>query len=110
MQSTLLEGAFSMIYFHRSATIAPGKTVPAMSFAREVAEMLRTKTGLSVTLGMPVGGQAGRIGWFVQYETLGQLEEVQTRLLQDAEYLGMLAKGGENFVAGSLHDEIWRML
>lgn len=99
-----------MIYFLRSATIAPGKMVNAMSFAREIAEFLKTKTGISVTIGMPIGGQANRIGWFVEYENLATLDETQTKLLKDSEYLAMVARGGENFIAGSAHDFIWRTL
>jgi hypothetical protein len=99
-----------MIYFLRSATIAQGKMVSAMSFAREIAEFIKKKTGLTVTVGMPVGGQASRIGWFVEYENLAQLDETQTKLLQDAEYLALTTKGAENFVAGSLADNIWRVI
>src|SRR5581483_2427307 len=99
-----------MIYFSRSATIAPGKTVPAPSFARDVASLIKNKVGKDVTIGVPVGGQAGRVAWFVAYDSLAQLEEFQVTLMQDSEYMAMLAKGGENFVPGSLHDDIWRIL
>jgi hypothetical protein len=99
-----------VIYYLRSAAIAQGKIVGAMSFAREIAKYIETKTGKSVSIGTPVGGQANRIGWFVEYENLASLDEIQTKLLQDPEYLAMVAKGGENFIAGSLHDEIWRIM
>lgn len=99
-----------MIYFSRSSTIAPGKIVPAFSFARDIANLIKNKMGNDVTIGVPVGGQAGRVAWFIAYDNLAQLEEFQTKLLQDQEYLALLAKGGENFVAGSLHDEIWRII
>ena len=99
-----------MIYFLRSATIAQGKMVPAMSFAREIADYIKKKTAKSVTLGMPVGGQSNRIGWFVEYENLAELEKFQGDLLRDSEYLAMTTKGADNFIAGSLHDDIWRTL
>lgn len=99
-----------MIYFYRCGTVAPGKLVPAMSFARDIVSLIKSKTGKDVTVGVPVGGQAGRLAWFVEYENLGQLEEFQSKLLQDSEYQALLAKGGENFVAGSMHDEIWRII
>ena len=99
-----------MIYFLRSAAVAPGKTASALSYARDIAEYVRTKTGRKVTIGVPVGGQASRIGWFVEYDNLAELEDVQTKLLQDSEYLAIVTKGGENFVAGSMHDDIWRTL
>lgn len=99
-----------MIYFLRSATIAPGKTVSAMAFAREIAALFKAKTGLDVTIAMPVGGQSNRIGWFIEYENLAALDDTQTKLLKDAEYLEVTAKGGENFIGGSLNDFIWRTL
>jgi hypothetical protein len=99
-----------VIYFFRIATIAPGKTASALSYARDVAEYVKSKTGTKVVIGVPIGGQPNRIGWFVDYENLAKLEEDQTKLLQDSEYLAIAAKGGENFVAGSPHDEIWRIL
>ena len=99
-----------MIYFLRNATIAQGKMVPAMTFARDIAEYIKSKTGKNVTIGMPIGGQSNRIGWFVEYENLAELDKIQGGLLQDAEYLAISSKGGENFIAGSLHDDIWRTL
>lgn len=99
-----------MIYFLRSATIASGKMVAAMSFARDIAQYIKTKTGKDVRVGMPIGGQSSRIGWLVEYENLAELDKFQSGLLQDSEYQAMTAKGGENFIAGSLHDDIWRIL
>lgn len=99
-----------MIYFYRTATIAPGKLVPALGFARDVASLVKNKTGRDVTIGVPVGGQAGRVAWFIAYDNLAQLEEFQANLMQDSEYLALLAKGGDIIVPGSLHDEIWRLI
>lgn len=99
-----------MIYYLRSVTVAPGKNAGAMAFAREVAEYIKNKTGITVKVGMPVGGHASRIGWFVEYENLAQLDETQTKLLMDSDYAERVAKGADNFVAGSLEDSIWRIL
>jgi hypothetical protein len=59
---------------------------------------------------MPVGGNPARIGFLAQYDNLGQLESFQAQLLADPNYLELINKGADNFVAGSLHDEIWRVL
>jgi len=45
-----------MIHFQRSGSIAPGKTAAALVFAREAAAYIKSKTGLEVTVAMPVGG------------------------------------------------------
>jgi hypothetical protein len=99
-----------MISFHRVASVAPGKAVAAMSFAREVAAHIKAKTGLEVKIGMPIGGNPNRIGWFLQYENLAALEDTQAKLLADQKYMELIAKSADNFIAGSLHDEIWRLL
>ncbi|HEX2792004.1 MAG TPA: hypothetical protein VHN17_16375 [Steroidobacteraceae bacterium] len=98
-----------MIYFRRTASVAPGKAVPAMLFAREVAAFIKGKTGLEIKIGTPVGGNPNRIGWFVQYENLAILEDTQAKLMLDQKYMELIAKSADNFIAGSLHDEIWRV-
>ena len=77
--------AKKVIYFQRTASIAAGKAVTAMSFAREVA-------------------------WYVQYESLAALEDTQAKLLADQKYMELIGKSAENFIAGSVHDDIWRLL
>jgi hypothetical protein len=99
-----------MINFHRSASVAPGRVIAAMAFAREVAAHIKGKTGLEVKIGMPIGGNPNRIGWYVQYENLAALEDTQAKLLQDQKYLELIAKSADNFIPGSVHDEIWRLL
>jgi hypothetical protein len=99
-----------LINFHRSASVAPGKAITALAFAREVAAYIKGKTGLEVKIGMPIGGNPNRIGWFLQYQNLAALEDTQAKLLQDQKYMELIAKSADNFIAGSLHDEIWRQL
>jgi hypothetical protein len=91
-----------MIHFHRSGSIAPGKTAAALSFAREVSAYIK--------IGMPIGGNPNRIGWFLQYENLAALEDTQGKLLQDQKYMELIAAAAANFIPGSMHDEIWRVL
>jgi hypothetical protein len=99
-----------MISFYRSAGIAQGKTVSALVFAREIAAYIKDKTRNEITVAVPIGGNPNRVGWSVRYENLGALEAQQTLLLADPKYMELVAKGAENFIAGSMHDEIWRSL
>src|ERR1700687_865366 len=94
-----------MIYFHRSASIAPGKAIAAVSFAREIAGYIKGTTALDVKIGMPIGGNPNKIGWYLQYEDLAVLEDTQTKLLQDQKYMEMISKSSENFIAGSVNDD-----
>jgi hypothetical protein len=63
-----------------------------------------------VKVGMPIGGNPNRVGWFVQYENLAALENTQGKLLQEQKYMELIAGAAANFIAGSMHDDIWRVL
>jgi hypothetical protein len=99
-----------MISFYRSVGVAPGKNVSALVFAREVVAYIKEKLGIEVHIAVPVGGNPNRIGFSVRYENLAALEATQVKLTSDPKYMELTAKGAENFVAGSFHDEIWRVL
>jgi hypothetical protein len=99
-----------MIAFYRSACIAPGKGGSALTFAREIAAYLKATYGTDVQVGIPIGGNPNRVGWSVRYDSLAALETIQTRLLADVKYMDMVARAADNFMAGSVHDEIWRIL
>jgi hypothetical protein len=99
-----------MIAFYRSSTILPGKLTNAVAFAKEVAACAKDVTGVDVSVAMPVGGNPMRIGWAARYDNLGAFEAAMGKLMADPKYLGLVAKAGENFMAGATHDEIWRAI
>ncbi len=59
---------------------------------------------------MPVAGNPNRIGWAARYENLGAFETKMKAITSDPRYQEMAAKGSENFIAGTIHDELWRTL
>jgi hypothetical protein len=81
-----------------------------MTFARELAAYVKTTHGTDVQVGMPIGGNPQRVGWSARYDNLGALEAIQTKLLADQKHMDMVARGADNFIGGSVHDEIWRIL
>ncbi len=97
-----------MIRFVRTAAIAPGKLGDALAFAKEVAEHLHKQHGVKVEVLMPVGGNPLRVAWKSDYPNLGAMEDLMAKLMADQKYLELVSKGGLNFVAGSVHDAIWR--
>ena len=99
-----------MIRFVRVASIAPGKTTDALAFARQIAELFEKTTGMKLQIMVPIGGNPQRIAWRTEYESLGVLESVQAKLLMDAKYQDLIAKGAGNFIAGSVFDSIWRTI
>ena len=59
---------------------------------------------------VPVGGNPHRLCWYSSFESLGEMEKFQARTLGDAKYLSILGKGANIFIAGSVHDDIWRSI
>jgi hypothetical protein len=80
-----------VIYHYRSVSIAPGKLGSSLAFAKEVTGFVKERTGVDVTIAMPIGGNPNRIGWAGRYENME-----------------LLAKAADLFIAGSAHDELWR--
>ena len=99
-----------MIRFVRTSSIAPGKLGNALAFARQISEYVGKQYGVEMQLMMPVGGNPHRIAWRAEYANLGAMEEHQSKLMVDPKYIEILAKGGENFIAGSINDAIWRVI
>ena len=99
-----------MVTLYRSVSIAPGKTVSALTYAREMAAWVSQKTGVDVHVAMPIGGNPNRVGFSAQYENLGALEAAQLKIAADPTYMELAAKGADNFMAGTMHDEIWRTI
>lgn len=99
-----------MIAFYRNAAIAPGKVGSAIAFAQQIAAYIKDKHGVDLSIAMPVAGNPNRIGWAARYENLAVFEAKWTAITSDLRYRELAAKGSENFIAGTIHDEIWRTL
>lgn len=99
-----------MIVFTRTASIAPGQTLAAMVFAREVTVHIKKTTGIQLELMVPVGGNPNRVAWTTRYESLGAFEQFQNTISADMAYLQMVAGGAGNFIAGSVEDSIWKLV
>jgi hypothetical protein len=99
-----------MIAFYRNVAIASGKLGSAIAFAQQIVAYVKDKHGVELSLAMPVAGNPNRIGWAARYENLGAFEAKMTAITGDPHYREMAAKGSENFIAGTIHDELWRTL
>lgn len=97
-----------MITFLRTASIGPGKVGSALGFAHEISGYIKSHFGVDVTVHMPIGGNPNRVAWSANYDNLAAFEAMQVRMMSDTDYLGMVAKGSENFLPGSLYDTMWR--
>jgi len=99
-----------MIAFYRNAAIATGKLGSAIAFAHQIVAYVKEKHGVELSLAMPMAGNPNRIGWAARYENLAAFEAKMTAITSDPHYREMAAKGSDNFIAGTIHDEIWRTL
>ena len=99
-----------MIRFVRTASIAPGKLGDALAFAKQVSEYIGNHFSVRLEIMMPVGGNPNRVAWRAEYESLGAMEEMQTKMLADPKYAELVGKGASNFIAGSVNDSIWRTM
>lgn len=99
-----------MITLQRSASIVPGHIGSAIAFAKEVSTVIKARTGVEVSVALPVAGNPNRIGWTARFENLTHYGDTMDRLRADPQYAELLAKGGLNFIPGSVFDELWRTL
>ena len=99
-----------MVTIMRSASIAPGKLGDALAFAHNIAKFIHEKYGIKLELLMPIGGNPNRIGWHTMYASLADLETTMAKLMADPEYMALIAANAANMIAGSVYDDIWRVL
>ena len=99
-----------MIEFYRSAVIAPGKLASTVAYAKEVAAHITTTTGTEVSVALPIGGNPSRITWSTRHDSLAAFDAVMMALAADPAYAELVRKNVDNFLPGSVHDEIWRVV
>jgi hypothetical protein len=54
------------------------------------------------------GGVLAEIAWIGQYDSVGQYDEMRTKVLSDGEYRAALKKARDLFTPGSDRDQIWK--
>jgi hypothetical protein len=99
-----------MITFVRTGAIAPGKGAGAIAFAQKIVAYWRDNYDRQIDVLRPVAGNPNRITFVGRYKDLAEFDSSATRSMADTKYLELLASGADLFIAGSIHDEIWRSL
>ena len=67
-----------MITVIRTATAFPGMTGEAISWAKEVAALVKRVTGKEQFVCSSFGGMLAEIAWIGQYDSVGQYDEMRT--------------------------------
>ncbi len=96
-----------MITFVRTRSIAPGKGAEAIAFAQQLSKMAKDKFSVQVNVNVPIGGNPDRLATVSSYASLAEFESIALKLVADADYLKMVADNAQNFLPGSIHDELW---
>jgi hypothetical protein len=97
-----------MITVIRTISAFPGMTGEAISWAREVAALVKRVTGKEQFLCSAFGGMLAEIAWIGHYDSVGQYDEMRTKVLSDGEYRAALKKARDLFMPGSERDQIWK--
>ena len=97
-----------MITYYRTSSFSSVRAINAMTVAREIAAYIKRTTGTDVVVEVPVGGNPFRIRWSFHFTDLAAFDAFVMALRSDPTYTEMVAKSGENFIAASASDEIWR--
>jgi hypothetical protein len=85
-----------MITFVRTGAIAPGKAPGAIAFAQKIVAYWKDNYD--------------RITFVSRYKDLAEFDATALRSTTDAKYMELLATAADLFIAGSIHDEIWRRM
>ena len=97
-----------MITVIRTATAFPGMTGEALSWAKEIAALVKGVTGKEQIVCSSFGGMLAEIAWIGQYDSVGQYDEMRTKILSDGDYRTALKKARDLFTPDSGRDQIWK--
>ena len=97
-----------MITVIRTATAFPGMTGEAIAWAKEVAALVKRVTGKQQSVCTSFGGMLADIAWIGQYDSVGQYDELRTKVVSNGEYRAALKKSRDLFTPGSDRDQIWK--
>jgi hypothetical protein len=97
----------------RNATIANGKYMEAIAWAKEMAGYVEKKFGTpSCSVWMDVFGPVGTVRWSIDFTDLAAVEKAQSAMMADANYWQLIDKAFKSglFVDGAAVDVISRSL
>ena len=79
-----------MVRWTRSGRARAGKMAQAVQWAKEIADYVTRKSGVSVTAYVDAFGEFGTIRWFADYADLETIEKIRNQLMADKEYVQKL--------------------
>jgi hypothetical protein len=99
------------VIFVRKAVALPGKEFAAIEWGLGTAKLVSDIVGAEVAFGQQIGGPIGHLGFRVTYPDLATLEAAWPKVMGNKEYQKRVNDNVQHlYVAGSGHDEVWRVL
>lgn len=101
------------IRWQRTATIANGKYLEAISWSKEVSSYIQGKWNTpTLNTWLDAFGNVGTIRWSMDFADLASVEKVQTQMLTDATYWQFVQKAMKDglFVDGTAVDNVFRLV
>ena len=100
-----------MIRWIRTAQIAAGNPMPAIAWAKEIAEYVKKYEGFSsIDVFMDTFGEVGTIRWIVDYEDFASFEKVQKQIMSDQEFHKRTENAPKLFIERKTNDVIMSSL
>ncbi len=99
-----------MIRLARISLAMPGKTFEVMTALKEAASVIKSVTGVEVTIFSSMGAQVGEYVSVSNYSSLADFEEKMAKLLGSAEWQAMVKKFEGLMVPGSTRDHFLRQI
>lgn len=96
-----------MVTFVRTAVALPGKIFEALAVAKEIAALVKRTTGAELAVATGFGGVFGEIAWVSHPDSLAQMEEMNAKLMGEAEVRTAFKKWETLLVPGASRDHIW---
>lgn len=98
-----------MITFVRSATIVPGKQLEAITWSKEIAELVGEVIGVEVRVMTPIAsGNYLQVAWVAQYENLAAVEEANSKMLASEAFAAKIQSAAGLFTGENTQDTMWR--
>jgi hypothetical protein len=99
-----------MIMYSTRARIA-GFAPDAVTWARQIAELVTKKTGVTVDVAARVGGHQDII-WVSRFDDMAALESQNAKIQADADYVASIKAATDKglFDIGTVETAIWRTL
>ena len=97
-----------MITSVRTAIMMPGKVAEGRSLAQEFATVVTKVTRKPCRTGLNVGTNPSELCWIMQWDSLGQFEELTNKLATDPDYTRLQKAAEGVLMPGSIRDQLFR--